>query len=84
MRNQKFIFTEQSQPELPCVSCQCEMEDIKSFNDGMKNVSSTVKKIDTAAQKFSEGASKFAKKMEAYVDTTKYKKDSTGTWRKKR
>ena len=66
-----------------CLFSSCEWGDVKNFNRNMGKISDGVKKFDSSAENFSRGATKFAKKVESYVDTTQYKKDSTGMWKKK-
>jgi hypothetical protein len=54
-----------------------------SFTQRMDKISGTINKVDSASEKFAKGVSKFSKTLEGYVDTTQYKKDSTGIWQKK-
>ncbi len=65
------------------VLASCGGEEGQNFTQRMNNISETIKKIDTINAKISKGASRFASGVEKYVDTTEYKKDSTGMWRKK-
>ncbi len=55
-----------------------------SLNERVGKVTQTIKKVDSASVKVSKGLTKFTKEVEGYVDTTAYKKDSTGTWHEKK
>lgn len=55
-----------------------------NLNQRMEKVSGTIKKVDSASVEVSKGITKFSKHIEGYVDTTAYKKDSTGMWHEKK
>lgn len=51
-----------------------------TLNERVGKVTETIKKVDSASFKVSRGLTEFTKQVEGYVDTTAYKKDSTGIW----
>lgn len=54
-----------------------------NLNERMGRISGGIKKADSIAENIARGTSKLAKKLESYVDTTQYQKDTTGMWKKK-
>jgi hypothetical protein len=54
-----------------------------SLNERIKKATGTIRKVNHTANEISKTANELSKKVDAYADTTLYKKDSTGVWQKK-
>ncbi len=54
-----------------------------SLNERIKKATGTIHKTQSTASEISKATRALSKTVDAYADTSIYKKDSTGRWQKK-